>query len=129
MKESDTKLSRRERQILDVLFALGEASAQQVLDNLTDPPSYSTVRALLGRMEDKKVIQHRADGAKYIYSPIQETSKARQSALQRLLRVFFGGSAYAAVNTLLDEQADKLSADEIAALEAKIRSAKARNKG
>ncbi len=125
-KDLNNQLSRRERQIMDVLFEHGEASTQEVLQALPNPPGYSAVRAMLGKLEQKGVIGHREQGAKYIYSPAIERSQASESAIKRLLRTFFGGSAAAAVNTLLDLEHDSLSDDELADLEKRIARARKR---
>src|SRR5262245_29750940 len=87
------KLSRREREIMNVLFALGErASAEDIRAGLSDPPSYSAVRAMLVKLEAKGFIKHRAEGMRYVYSPTTPRTTARRAALQQLVRVFFSGS-------------------------------------
>jgi predicted transcriptional regulator len=99
----DTPLSRREREILDVLLELGdEASAEEIREKLSDPPSYSAVRAMLAKLEAKGAIRHKEKGLRYVYSPTTPRSAARRTALQRLIRVFFGGSRGDAVTALLD---------------------------
>ncbi|HEX7705192.1 MAG TPA: BlaI/MecI/CopY family transcriptional regulator [Thermoanaerobaculia bacterium] len=104
-KGLNEKLPRREREILEVLFALGgEASAEEVREKLVDPPSYSAVRALLARMEAKNVVKHREQGLRYVYAPVLAQKAARRSALQRMVSVFFGGSSSAAVTALLREE-------------------------
>lgn len=96
-------LSRREREILDVLLELGdEASAEEIRARLSDPPSYSAVRTMLARLEAKGIIRHREKGLRYVYSPTAARSAARRSALRRLVRVFFGGSTGDAVTALLE---------------------------
>jgi predicted transcriptional regulator len=103
MKTKDKTLSRREREIMDALLELGdEATAEEIRGKLPDPPSYSAVRAMLVKLEAKGVIRHKERGLKYVYSPIASRSTARRSALQRLVRVFFGGSRGDAVAALLD---------------------------
>ena len=89
---SPQKLSRREREILDVLYQTEEASAQQVMELMPDPPSYSSVRALLARMIEKELVTHRQEGAKYLYQPAQARAQAQSSALSRMLKTFFDGS-------------------------------------
>ena len=112
-------LSRRERQIMDALHELGdEASAEDIRQKLPDPPSYSAVRAMLAKLEVKGAIRHRAEGLRYVYSPIARRSTARRSALERLVRVFFGGSTGEAVNALLD--ADEWSPEELAEMSKRI---------
>jgi BlaI family transcriptional regulator, penicillinase repressor len=88
------KLTRREREIMDVLFALGDrASAEDIRERLTDPPSYSAVRAMLAKLEAKGHIRHREEGLRYVYSPTTSRGSARRAALNQLVRVFFGGPA------------------------------------
>ena len=115
MKELDlSKLSARERQILDILYAEGEASAAGVRDRLPDAPGYSAVRTLLRILEDKGYAHHVQDGPRYIYKPTLAREKARTSALSRVLRTFFDGSREQAVAALLDQ--DHLSPEEHARL-------------
>ena len=98
-------LSRRERQIMDALHELGDsASAEDIRLKLPDPPSYSAVRAMLAKLEVKGVIRHKEEGLRYVYSPMTKRSTARRSAVERLIRVFFGGSTGEAVNALLDAE-------------------------
>lgn len=98
-------LSRREREILDVIFAIGaEASAEEIRERLSDPPSYSAVRAMLAKLEAKGAVRHKERGLRYVYSPTTPRGKARKSALQRLIDVFFGGSKGEAVTALLNEE-------------------------
>jgi predicted transcriptional regulator len=96
-----TQLSRRETQIMDVVFQLGEATAAEILDHLPDPPSYSTVRALLTILEDKGHLIHRRNGARYVYAPTLASDKAKKSALDHLLKTFFSGSPQQVVAALL----------------------------
>ena len=92
------KLSRREREIMDVLYALGDtASADDIRERLSDPPSYSAVRAMLVKLEAKGFIKHRAEGLRYVYFPTTSRAAARKKAVGQLMRVFFGGSASEAV--------------------------------
>ncbi len=111
--ESQAQLSRRERQIMDVIYRLGKATAQEVRGNLPDPPSYSAVRALLRVLEDKGHVRHRQEGPRYLYLPTVARDKARRSALKQLLRTFFDGSAEAAVAALLDMSVDEMSDEEL----------------
>ncbi len=108
-----SSLSRRERQIMDVLFRLGEATAADVLEGLPDPPSYSAVRALLRILEEKGQITHTQDGPRYVYRPTVAPEKASRSALRHVLRTFFDGSAEQAVAALLDEAGGDLSDAEL----------------
>lgn len=119
-KTASAQLSRRERQIMDALFEAGELSAQEVRAAIPDAPSYSAVRALLAKLVEKKIVDFREDGPRYIYFPVVAQDEARASALQKLLKTFFGGSTTAAVNALLGMNRKKLSADEIRQLQQAI---------
>ena len=99
------KLSRREREIMDVLYALGDnASADDIRERLTDPPTYSAVRAMLAKLEAKGVIRHHAEGLRYVYSPVTSRTVAQRKAISQLTRVFFRGSASDAVTALLKQE-------------------------
>jgi predicted transcriptional regulator len=105
-------LSRREREILEVIFAIGdEASAEEIRERLSDPPSYSAVRAMLAKLEAKGAVKHKEKGLRYVYSPTMARVKARKSALRRLVDVFFEGSKEQAVTALLSDE--KWSDDEL----------------
>lgn len=102
MTTEPTPLSRREREILHVLFAFGrQASAEEIREQLTRPPSYSAVRAMLTRLEAKGQIRHRADGPRYLYAPTTPRPVARRTAVLELVRVFFDGSHADAAAALL----------------------------
>lgn len=112
------KLTRREREIMDAIFALGDnASAEDVRARLSDPPSYSAVRAMLVKLEAKGFIKHREEGLRYVYSPTKSRAAAQRTAIQKLVRVFFGGSPSNTVTALLkqetwtDEELDALRAE------------------
>ena len=99
------KLTRREREIMDAIFALGNrASAEDVRARLTEPPNYSAVRAMLVKLEAKGFVRHREEGLKYIYEPMRSRSAEQRSALDRLTRVFFGGSPRQTVTALLQQE-------------------------
>ena len=106
-------LSRRERQIMDIVYRHREVSVNDVLEDLPDPPSYSAVRALMRVLEDKGHLKHREDGPRYMYSPTTSRSQARDHALDRVLDTFFGGSTERAVAALLDRAAADLDASEL----------------
>ena len=112
--------SRRERQIMDVLYARGEASAADVLEALADPPSYSAVRALLRILIEKGHVKHRVDGKKYLYAPQQAKTRAAKSAMQKVLQTFYQGSTVQAVAALLDLHDKDLTEDELEQLSALI---------
>lgn len=115
-------LSRRERQLLDILYAKGEASAADVQAALPDPPGYSAVRALLRILEDKGHARHEQRGTRYVYLPIVPRDRARRSALTRIVKTFFDGSAAQAAATLVDS--GSLSDDELKRLQALIERAR-----
>ena len=106
-------LSRRERQILDIIYRLGEATAQDVQNNLPDPPSYSAVRALLVTLENKEMVKHTKTGRRYLYQPAIAEDSAKRSALKNLLGTFFQGKPENLVAALLDPKDQKLSEEEI----------------
>ncbi len=103
MQKSDRHLSRRERQIMDVVYQHGRVTAAEVRDALPDPPSYSAVRALLRVLEEKGHLRHQRDGARYVFLPTVPRETARRSALARVVQTFFGGSTEAAVAALIDQ--------------------------
>jgi predicted transcriptional regulator len=115
-KETNTHLSRREREIMDVIYRSGRATAAEVLDQLADPPSYSTVRALLRVLEEKGHLRHEEDGPRYVFVPTVPRERARASALRQLLHTFFDGSTEQAVAALLDLSSTRLSDAELARL-------------
>ena len=126
---TNEKLSRREREIMDVLYALGDnASADEIRERLTDPPSYSAVRAMLAKLEAKGVIRHREDGPRYVYSPVVVREKASRSALQNVVQTFFAGSLADAVAAFVDADTSRVSPEELKRLEAVIEAAKSRQK-
>jgi predicted transcriptional regulator len=96
-------LSRRERQIMDVIYARGQATAAEVAAALPDPPSYSAVRALLRILEDKGHLRHHQDGPRYVFLPTVPRDRARRSAMRNLVRTFFDGSAAQAAAALIDQ--------------------------
>lgn len=120
------RLSRRERQIMDVLYLLGEGAAAEVARRLPDRPATGTVRVTLSILEKKGAVKHRQDGARYIYAPVVPLAKARRSAASHLLSTFFQGSPSAAIVTLLDVARGRLSPDDVREIEALIAQAKAK---
>jgi BlaI family penicillinase repressor len=106
-------LSRRERQIMDILFTQGRATAAEVMAALPDPPSYSAVRAMLRILEDKGHVRHEQDGPRYVYAPTVARESAKKSAIRHVLSTFFEGSASQAISALLDEDGAKLSDAEL----------------
>jgi predicted transcriptional regulator len=104
-------LSRRERQIMEILYRRGRATAAQVQDDLPDPPTYSAVRAALRLLEERGHIRHEQDGPRYVFLPTVPGEKARSTALDHMVRTFFDGSAEQVVNTLVSER--KLTPQEL----------------
>ena len=119
MAATPERLSRREREIMNILFALGDrASAEDIRAQLSDAPSYSAVRAMLAKLEAKGHIRHREEGLRYVYYPTTPRQTARRAAVQQLLRVFFGGSPGEAASALLKDE--NWTDDELASLSAEI---------
>lgn len=121
-------LSRRERQVMDIVYRQGEAAVSEVLEALPDPPTYSAVRALLRILEEKGHLAHRQDGPRYVYYPTVPREEASQSALERLLATFFDGSVERTVATLLDLEAEKLSDEELDRLAELVATAKSKGR-
>lgn len=107
------QMSRRERQIMDIIYRLGKASAKDVQENLPDPPSYSAVRALLVTLENKGMVKHGKESRRYIYKPAITEKKARKSAIKNLVATFFEGKPQNLVAALLDEKDQNLSKEQI----------------
>ena len=117
-------LSRRERQIMDVLHARGQATAAEVLAVLPDPPSYSAVRALLRILEEKGHVKHNRDGARYVYLPRASKEAASKSALKRVVSTFFQGSVTQAMAALLENSDAEISDSDLEKLQQIIKQAK-----
>lgn len=117
-------LSRRERQIIDILYARGRATAAEVQTALPDPPSYSAVRAMLRILEDKGHVRHEQDGPRYVYVPTVARDSAKRSAMRHMVRTFFDGSAEQAISALLDDSSARLSEAELDRLARLIDSAR-----
>ena len=121
------KLTRREREIMDAIFALPRgASVEEVRARLSEPPSYSAVRTMLSRLEEKGVIRHREAGLRYVYEPTTPKTAARKAALQQLVRVFFDGSPGATATALLEN--DRWTDEELDALQREITAARKERK-
>lgn len=117
-------LTRRERQIMDVIWRQQRVTAAEVQAALPDPPSYSAVRALLRLLEEKGHIRHLQDGPRYVFVATAPRASAERSALRHLVETFFGGSVERAVASLLDESSKNLDDETLARLEARIRAAR-----
>ena len=107
------ELSRRERQIMNIVHRLGRVTAAEVLEEIADPPSYSAVRAMLRILEEKGQLRHEQDGPRYVYSAVMPVERAGRTALSDVVSTFFAGSAEEAVATLLELNDRKLSDDEL----------------
>ncbi|MCW5979142.1 MAG: BlaI/MecI/CopY family transcriptional regulator [Bryobacteraceae bacterium] len=120
-------LSRRERQILEILYQRGKASASEVREAMDDAPSYSAVRTLLRVLEEKGHVKHRAEGLKYVYAPTVAREKVKRTAVKHLLDTYFSGSPEEIVAALLDVSSTQLTGDELDRMAAMIE--KARREG
>jgi predicted transcriptional regulator len=126
MPSDSQHLSRRERQIMDIIFARGEATAAEVNDALPDVRSDSTVRTLLRILEEKGHLKHREDGQRFVYVPTRTRAAESKSALKRVVKTFFEGSLADAVAALVDTADGKLPAEELKRIEAIIKKAKSK---
>jgi predicted transcriptional regulator len=111
-KKSITDLTRRERQIMDVIFKKGAATAADVREAMPEPPSYSTVRALLRILEDKGLLKHKHQGPRYLYQPTVRRDRARTSALKHLMHTFYDNSIEQVVAALMDMSGSDMSEEE-----------------
>ncbi|MEX2118285.1 MAG: BlaI/MecI/CopY family transcriptional regulator [Pirellulales bacterium] len=123
-KRTPPGLGHRERQIMDAIYHLGEASVGDVQGRLADPPSYSSVRTMIRLLESKGLLRHRREGTKYVYRPTQSHDMASRSALRHLIDTFFRGSAPDAVATILDVSADQLTEGDLRKIEKLIEQAR-----
>lgn len=120
------QLSRRERQIMEILFKRGRANAAEVLADLPNPPTYTAVRGTLRLLEDKGFLRHEYDGPRYVYIPTANPSRAKASALKHLVRTFFNDSAGSAVAAMVGMFGDDLSDDDLETLQEAIDKARAK---
>ncbi len=118
------KLPRREREIMDALYQSGEATVNEVIERMPDPPSYSAVRATLRVLEDKGLVKHKQDGPRYVYLPAIPTQKAGFAALKHLVQTFFDGSAEQALVALVQMSDANLTQAELERLSDRISKAK-----
>jgi BlaI family penicillinase repressor len=117
-------LSRRERQVMEILHRRGESTVTEIMQSLLDPPSYSAVRSILRILGEKKLIAHREDGPRYVYFPAKPTDKARDDVLAHVVRTYFAGSTEQAVTALLRLSDADVDDAEISRLREKIRRAR-----
>jgi predicted transcriptional regulator len=113
MSADTTDLSRRERQIMEIVYQLGSATAAEVREKMPEAPSYSAVRAMLRILEDKGHLEHEQDGPRYVFMPTVPRAEASETALRRLVRTFFGGSPEGAMAALLDLEGERLDEDAL----------------
>jgi BlaI family transcriptional regulator, penicillinase repressor len=118
------KLSRRERQVIDIVYSRGQATAAEIHQALSDPPTFSATRAVIRTLQEKGHLQYEEQGLRYVYRPTVPVEKVRRSALAHLVSTFFDGSPVRLMAELLDESSSGLNRDELASLEAMIRKAK-----
>lgn len=123
------QLTRRERQIMDVLYSQNEASAADVQAAIPDAPGYSAVRAMLQKLLDKGHVEYRVDGPRYLYRPRLLKDQAKKNAWLRLIDTFFGGSRIEAMVNLLGDAGSELAPDDLARLESELKKLKARESG
>ena len=124
----DRALTRRERQIMDILYRRGRATAAEVMSDLTGDPNYSTVRTQLRVLEEKGQVRHEEEGLRYVYSPAVPRRTARKSALRHLVDTFFDGSAEQVVGALLGGEGARLSEDELVRIAEMVAKAKKESK-
>jgi predicted transcriptional regulator len=124
MTSDAAQLSRRERQIMEIVYENGRATAAEVREQMTDPPSYSAVRAMLRILEEKGHLRHEQDGPRYVFAPTVAREEASETALRRLVRTFFGGSPEGAMAALLDLEGDRLDEAALERLAGMIEEAK-----
>ena len=127
-KKTPLELGRRERQIVETVVKLGEASVADVRKNLVDAPSYSAVRAMLGLLVEKKWLKFRQDGKRYLYRPAAGKEKSQKKAVSRLLETFFNGSRTDALAALLDSSASEMTDDEYQRMAKMIEQARKENR-
>ncbi|MDN5201047.1 BlaI/MecI/CopY family transcriptional regulator [Fulvivirgaceae bacterium BMA10] len=121
-------LSKRERQIIDIIHKMSEASVMDVLDRLPDPPTYNSIRAIIMIMVKKGYLRHRKEGKKYLYQPVAKEETVKQGALGHLLTTFFDGSAPKAISSILNITSSKLSKEDFQELKQMIEDAEKKTK-
>ena len=125
-KEPHYDLSRRERQIMDVIYRRGSATAAEITGDLPDPPTSTAVRTMLRILEDKGHLTHKQDGLRYVYRAVVDREEARESVISHVVRTFFEGSAEQAMATLIDRSGSDLTDAELARLAGLIAKARKR---
>lgn len=122
------KLTRRERQVMDILFEISEGTVNDVIEKMDDAPSYSAIRAVMGRLVTKDLLRYYESGPRYVYSPAIGQKKASRTALKKVIDTFFDGSTVRTVNALMGISANKLTREELNELEKIIAKAKEEGK-
>jgi predicted transcriptional regulator len=117
-------LSRRERQVMEILHRRGESTVAEIMAELPDPPSYSAVRSILRILSEKALIQYKEDGPRYVYFPAEPTEATRDGALEHVVRTYFGGSTEQAVTALLRMSDTDLNDSDVERLRERIRRAR-----
>jgi predicted transcriptional regulator len=123
-KPETAALSRRERQVMDILHRRGEATVAEIMGDLPDPPTYSAVRSVLRILGEKELIRYKEDGPRYVYYPAQDTEAARDDVLAHVVRTYFAGSPEQAVTALLRMSDVEMSDDDVARLRERIERAR-----
>ena len=123
-KPETTALSRRERQVMDILHRRGEATVAEIMEELPDPPTYSAVRSVLRILGEKNLIRYKEDGPRYVYVPAQDTEAARDDVLAHVVRTYFGGAPEQAVTALLRMSDVDMSDSDVERLRERIRRAR-----
>lgn len=126
MPQAEPQLSRREREIMEVLYASEELSPAELAQRLTDPPTPTAVRTMLRILMGKKLVQRRKNGREYLYRPKTDRSRAGQTALDKVIETFFGGSLDKALSAYLAQNEEQLSDEELKRLAKRIREARKR---
>jgi predicted transcriptional regulator len=124
-KKETPELTRRERQVMNILHRRGASTVTEIMDELPDPPTYSAVRSILRILGEKELVHHREDGPRYVYLPTESTERSQESALAHVVETYFAGSTEQAVTALLRLGDADIGEDEIDRLRAKIRAARA----
>jgi BlaI family penicillinase repressor len=124
MLKNQQTLSRREREMMDIVFRTGRATAGEVMEAMPNPPSYSAVRATLRILEQKGLLRHETDGTRYVFIPTANRDRARKSALDHVLQTFFDGSVASVVASLLQKPSRDLSDEDLQRIEKLIADAR-----
>ena len=124
MGADSSQLSRRERQIMEIVYERGRVAAAEVRERMADPPSYSAVRAMLRILEDKGHLRHEQDGPRYVFLPTVPREEASETALRRLVRTFFGGSPEGAMAALLELEGENLDEEALQRIAERIEDAR-----